>query len=73
MSIFYRQGTGGTERLSNLLIVPETVFKLRRSDPEPGTLWKLIAHANLLSVLSAVFPAALSHIFAAELLNSEAC
>lgn len=41
------------------------------SDPDPGTLQELITQANLLSLWSAIFPAALSHIFGTELFNWE--
>lgn len=52
--IFYRQGIRGPERVSNLPKVTESVFKLRQCDLELGTLRELIA--DLLSVLSAIFP-----------------
>lgn len=57
VSIFYRQGISGPERINKLPKVTESVFKLRQCDPELGTLWELIAPADLLSVLSAIFPA----------------
>jgi hypothetical protein len=65
-----------TERLSPKVtesIMDKSRIQTLIPDPDPGTLWELIAHANLLSLWPAIFPVALSHIFATELFNSEVC